>query len=90
MNSQQALKKLIDYTRGETPVDLFRIIQQDIYKLEKLEKALEILVEELEISVIEDKQKYDFVYYWLTLNGIAEKEINKEKCELLKEVLGND
>lgn len=66
--------------RAETSNDLCKAVKQ-------YEKAIEILVEELKISVIEDKQKYDFVYYWLALNGIAEKEIIKEQFELLKGVL---
>lgn len=67
-----------------------RLVAYTLEENAKLKKALAILVEELEISVIEDKQKYDFVYYWLALNGIAEKELNKEKYELFKEVLKNE
>lgn len=65
------------------------LFKATIQENEKLKKVIEILIGELNIGLIKDIQKYDFVYYWLSLNGIAEKEISKIKYELLKEVLGN-
>lgn len=44
MNSKLALKKLIDYTRGETPINLFTTIQQDLDKLENLEEENKVLL----------------------------------------------
>lgn len=44
MNSKLALKSLIDYVRGETPVNLFTTIQQDLDRLEKLEEENKALL----------------------------------------------
>lgn len=54
---------------------------------EKLKKAIEILKYRLKIGLIEDMQKFDFIYYWLSLNGIAEEELTPQEYELLNEVL---
>ena len=56
-------------------------------KYGKYKTSIEILKDVLNIGLIEDIQKYDFIYYWLSLDGIAEKELSKGDYELLKEVL---
>ena len=49
-------------------------------------RVIKVLKDVLNISVIEDKQKHDFVYYWLALDKIAEKELSKDDYELLSGV----
>ena len=54
----------------------------------KLKTVIDVLKNRLNISLIEDKQKYGFTYYLLSLDGVAEREIFKDDYEVLKEVLG--
>lgn len=60
------------------------IIQKDLNRLEKLKKAINIIVEKMGIEIIDN----GFTY--LKQDSGLIKFLNEEECKLLKEVLCNE
>lgn len=58
-------------------------LQQIKFELE----AWEIVKRILDLTVKEDKQKYDFIYYWLIYHPYELLEIEKQDYEILKKAL---
>lgn len=102
MASKEALKKfklLYEKKYKENPsLDLlgfdmcYIAIKQDLERLEKLEKVIEILKKiclfEFEEGTINQRNEWDDCYYISITQGIDELE--KKEYELLKKVLEND
>ena len=91
MTSKEALKRLYlnSYTIEELSVvhsDIkdYDLVFQDLDRLEKLEKAIEILKDKKPnlFKYFRDRQKYTEYF--------VNRELTEEEYELLKEVFGND
>ena len=95
LNSKVCLERLLKYVNineadlitkyGYSALNDIETIKQDLDKLEKLEKVIEILKEYLMIKVSIN------IYgdYTLDACDYAIPHLDKEQYELLKEVLGN-
>ena len=90
MTSRQALEHIIFDAKMEKPIfsmyyqEFLKPIEQDLDRLEKLEKFIEILKKALLLHVKEIRG----LYYVLGYD--ANYCMTKEEFELLKEVLEND
>ncbi|MBR6515877.1 MAG: hypothetical protein IKT40_03360 [Bacilli bacterium] len=68
-------------------------ISYNEYKIKQLEQikceleAWEVVKRELVLTVKEDKQKYDFAYYWLIYHPYELLEIEKQDYEIIKKAL---
>lgn len=85
MTSKEALNEIKDHIESPTWwKNHFKIIEQDLDKLEKLEKVIEIL---------KDKKPDLFKYFRnrkIYTEHFVDRELTEEEYELLKEVFGND
>ena len=63
--------------------DCYKIIDKDLDRLERLEKAFKIICEELDINVVNIEGDYELVATW------SSSDISKRKGKLLKEILGS-
>lgn len=68
---------------AEAFIPLLHDIKQDLDRLKKLEKAIEILEDKMGLIL------FDYPPYEIWLEGKSE-ELTQEQYELLKEVLGNE
>ena len=91
MASKEALKELIENAQDICEWELVRlnIIKQDLDRLEKLEKTIELLwyknVNIVYIKIFKDFKKYSEYY-----TGYSSKDkLTNEEFELLKEVFYN-
>lgn len=89
MNSKEALTMLSECANGECRMvftqclDLEKIIIQDLERLEKLEKVIEILKNKLCLRV---SSYQEFFNIWFEQGSRLYKKITKKDCKLLKEV----
>ena len=99
MTGKEALRILSECANGEKKLlfsdslDLEQIVSKRLEKLEKLEKAFEILKDKLNIEF----GKYDFSVtpnYYKDLEYFADVkssfDLSKEEAELLEELMNND
>ena len=90
MNSKECLERIIFEAKAEKPIfsmyyqEFLKPIEQDLDRLEKLEKVIEILKKALLLNVKEARG----VYYVLGYDN--NYFMTKEEYELLKGVLEND
>lgn len=94
MTSEEALETMEerlfyfnDYSKTFSPCIVK--ISQDLERLEKLEKAIDILKEVLKNELVLTFNENDIYIFKINHNN-AIVHIGKEECELLKEVLEND
>ena len=67
-----------------------QIHQKNINHLQQIKSELEaweIVKRILDLTVKEDKQKYDFIYYWLIYHPYELLVIEKQDYEILKKAL---
>lgn len=90
MNSKEALEHIIFEAKAEKPIfsmyyqEFLKPIEQDLDRLEKLEKVIEILKKALLLNVKEVRGSYYVLGYD---NNYC---MTKEEYELLKESLENE
>lgn len=95
MTSKEAFNKLQHYINGtklsgEEYLECCKILDKDLERLEKLEKAIELMwcknVNIVYIKIFKYFEKYSEYY-----TGYSSKDkLTKEEFDLLKEVLEND
>lgn len=93
MTSKEALERISwRYVNDPSFQEWCNIIKQDIERVEKLEKAVEILKGKflLELSASASVVKEKYCYLLKFLYNYQYFTITKEQYELLKEVLYND
>ena len=86
MTSKEALKELRAAAISKWGLDRVNIIKQDLDRLEKLEKVIEILKARVKMFEIYHEPKNR--YYYLYIGGRI-VFLSREEYEILKEVLEN-
>lgn len=86
MTSKEALKELKACAISKWGLDRVNIIEKDLDRLEKLEKAIELLKARVKMFEIHHGAKSR--YYYLYIGGRI-VFLSREEYELLKEVLDN-
>ncbi len=86
--------KIVKEFDGIVPVDSYKkLVEEHLKEIQTLEQikceleAWEVVKRELKLTLTEDKQKYDFVYYWLNYHPYELLEIEKKDYQKLKKAL---
>ena len=99
MNSREHIKSKLEYLKRYEPslsfdIDMYKTIKQDLDRLEKLEKAIEILKDKLDIDILTNGNVDNYYKYYLDFRSSTNTRtfvsITQEQYELLKEVLENE
>ena len=94
MTGKEALRILCECANGEKKLlfsdslDLEQIISKRLEKLEKLEKAFEILKDKLAIEPMKDEKECWFYFKNVYSNGYTDYvDLNNDEYELLEELM---
>ena len=88
MTSKECLKRLDErnYLTQREHTEFLGVVNQDLDRLEKLEKTIELLKARIKIETYHEPKSR---YYYLYIGGRIVL-LSREEYELLKEVLEND
>ena len=94
MTSKEALQEMLGLTTTHYDYwlkanDYYELIKQDLDRLEKLKKAIDILKDKLRLS-LNDSKAFKTINAILPVGNNDMNRLTQQEYELLKEVLGND